>query len=330
MRSIAALSAALLLSPLASSAPARADEPAPQATGSLPSEPSPGATPEAAPSAPSEEAQQDPRAELEASLSFKTGEITLGDKLATLHLKDGQRYLSAADTEKVLVAWGNPPGSETLGMVVPTQESVFADASWAVIVTYTEDGHVDDEDAKDLDFNELLDEMKEDTEEGNSQRKEAGYPAVHLLKWAEPPHYDASTRKVYWAKELSFEGSDAHTLNYDIRVLGRKGVLELSAVAAVDQLAMVKAAMPSVLSAVEFNPGQRYADFNPGVDKMAAYGIGALVAGKLAAKAGLFKIIVAALLASKKLLVAAGAGVVLAVKKLLGGKTESPEPPANG
>jgi hypothetical protein len=56
-------------------------------------------------------------------------------------------------------------------------------------------------------------------------------------------------------------------------------------------------------SFVEFEPGNRYADFNPDVDEVAAYGIGALVAGKVAAKAGLFKGLIAVLLASKKLLI---------------------------
>jgi hypothetical protein len=38
----------------------------------------------------------------------------------------------------------------------------------------------------------------------------------------------------------------------------------------------------------DFNQGHRYAEFDPDMDEVAAYGIGALIAGKLAAKAGLF------------------------------------------
>jgi uncharacterized membrane-anchored protein len=267
-------------------------------------------------------------ARLESELHFKSGDVALGENLATLHLGDSLRYLGPEDTEKVLVAWGNPPGSKSLGMLLPNQVSPFADESWAVIVTYTEDGHVEDEDAKDIDFNELLTDMKKDTEEANAERQKAGYPAVHLVGWAEPPHYDPSARKLYWAKELDF-GAPARTLNYDIRVLGRKGVLELSAVAALKQLAMIKAEMPKVLSAVEFNAGNRYADFDPDLDEVAAYGIGALIAGKLVAKAGLFKIIIAALLASKKLIVAGVVALAVMLKRLLGRKqAEQPSPDA--
>lgn len=276
--------------------------------------------------------RQDAAAELEASLQFKSGDIAVGDNLATLHLGQSLRFLNAEDTEKVLVAWGNPPGSKALGMVLPQQLSPFAEESWAVLVTYSEDGHVDDEEAKKIDFSELLNDMKKDTEESNDERKAQGFDTVHLVGWAEPPHYDAAAKKLYWAKELDFGGA-AHTLNYDIRVLGRKGVLELSAIAGINQLSMIKSEIPKVLSAVEFNTGNRYADFNPSMDKMAAYGIGALIAGKVAAKVGLFKIIVAALIASKKLIVAGVVAAGMFLKKLLGKKGDAepatpPETPA--
>ncbi len=53
---------------------------------------------------------------------------------------------------------------------------------------------------------------------------------------AAPPRYeDAATHKLYWAKELNFEGDSGDTLNYSICMLGRKGVLELNAIASIDQ-----------------------------------------------------------------------------------------------
>ena len=42
---------------------------------------------------------------------------------------------------------------------------------------------------------------------------------------------------------------------------------------------------------VEFDDGNRYSDFNPDIDTVAAYGIGGLIAGKLAAKAGIFALL---------------------------------------
>jgi uncharacterized membrane-anchored protein len=296
---IPALSLVLVLG----SEDARAEAPPPAAP----------ATPEQAAASPEE--ADDAAAEFERSLRYQTGDVRLGEGLATLRLGTDFHYLSPEDTERVLLAWGNPPGSKSLGMLLPSAMTPLQDDSWAVIVTYSEDGHVEDDDAADLDFSEVLQDMQKDTEEANAARVKDGYEAVHLVGWAEPPHYDATTHKLYWAKELDF-GGPTRSLNYDIRVLGRKGVLELSAVAAMDRLPAIKAAMPKVLNVVDFDQGSRYADFDPDLDQVAAYGIGALVAGKLVAKAGLLKVIIAALIASKKFVVAGAVGLGVLAKKL--------------
>jgi uncharacterized membrane-anchored protein len=144
-----------------------------------------------------------------------------------------------------------------------------------------------------------------------------------LLGWAEPPHYDATSHKLYWAKELKFGAAQDHTLNYAIRILGRRGVLQLNAVSSIGQLAAVKEGTPDVLAAVEFNEGHRYTDYLPGTDKAAAYGIGGLILGSAAAKAGLFKGIWLALLASKKLIFGGLVALGALVKKFLGGNKDA-------
>ncbi len=101
---------------------------------------------------------------------------------------------------------------------------------------------------------------------------------MEVIGWALPPHYDAQAKKLYWAEELSFDGDTAHTLNYKIRVLGRRGVLVLNAVSAMNQLPLVQEATPAALAMVQFNSGNRYADFVKG-DHVAAYGVGALIIG---------------------------------------------------
>jgi len=93
-------------------------------------------------------------------------------------------------------------------------------------------------------------------------------------------------------------------------------VLVLNAVASMDQLAPVKRDMAKVIGFVDFNGGHRYADFIPGTDKVAEYGIAALIAGSLAAKAGLFKVLLAGILALKKLIVVAVVGVSAYLRKL--------------
>jgi len=242
--------------------------------------------------------------ETAASLTYEKGEITVRDGLARIRLPETYRYLNAKDTEKVLVnLWGNPAGSEALGMIVPATFDPLDGTSWAVIVSFADDGYVKDDDAAKIDYNDLLKQMQEEVAEASKERVKEGYSSLALIGWAAPPRYDAATHKLYWAKELKFGEEKEHTLNYNIRMLGRRGVLVLNAVATVPQLKEIEAATPALLSMVDFQEGHRYADFDGKTDKVATYGLAALVAGGLAAKAGFFKVLWLGILAFKKVLI---------------------------
>lgn len=252
----------------------------------------------------SEQAQEEAARAIVAGFQWRDGEIAVDDARARFRLNDNFRYLGAADARKVLEdLWGNPPDDSVLGMVVPKGRGVLDDSGWAVVVTYSDEGYVSDEDAAKIDYAGMLKEMKEADKENNEARKEAGYPALELVGWAEPPHYDAASKKLYWAKELRSEGADDNVVNYDIRVLGRRGYLSLNAVARMNELGEVKTGMQQLLPMVEFDSGSRYADYDKGTDKVAAYGLAALIGGGIAAKAGLFAKLGALLLGLKKLLI---------------------------
>ncbi len=254
--------------------------------------------------------------QLEAQLRYRTGRVTMRGGLATFDLPADFRYLDADQTETVLREWGNPPGSETLGMLVPAGVRLLTKGGWGIIISYDEDGYVKDDDASKIDYADLLKDMQQATRDANSERAKAGYSTAELVGWAEPPRYDSLTHKLYWAKNYKFSDNPGHTLNYNIRVLGRRGVLVLNAVASMDRLDAVKREMPKVIGSVEFNEGHRYADFMPGTDKVAEYGIAALVAGSLAAKAGFFKVLLGALIALKKLVIVGLAAAAAFLRKL--------------
>jgi len=260
--------------------------------------------PPAAETAPAE----DPAAALLASLKPQSGAVVLPGSLAALNLGEAFRYLTPADSQRLIEeGWGNPPGSGegTLGMITPAAVNPLAEEGWGVIITYSADGHVADDDASSIDYAELLKEMQESTVANNEERAKAGYETITLVGWAEQPRYEAASRKIYWAKDLVFGDNPDHTLNYYIRVLGREGVLELNAVAGMSQLAQVRESMKQVVGFADFTEGNRYADFNPSTDKAAAYGLAALVAGGVAAKTGLFAKLLALLVAMKKFVIIA-------------------------
>ncbi len=137
---------------------------------------------------------------------------------------------------------------------------------------------------------DLLRSMQADTLSNNDQRTKDGFPPVTLIGWASPPVYDAVNKRLHWAKELQFGNDAVHTLNYDVRFLGREGVFVMSYIATVKQLPEIKQSLNEVLDLATFNAGKKYVDFQPGLDTVAAVGVGGLIAGKLAAKAGLLAV----------------------------------------
>lgn len=262
--------------------------------------------------------------QFEASLKYQTGKVNLPGGIATLNLPANFRYLPPADTERLLVeGWGNPPGNETLGMIVPADKSALSKEGWGVVVTYEKDGHVKDDDADDIKYDELLKDMQEAMQESNTERKAQGYAAMTLVGWAEKPSYDKASHKMYWAKELRTEGDSESGLNYNIRVLGREGVLVLNAVANMAQIAEIRKEMKHVTAATDFTAGHRYADYNAATDKTAEYGLAALVAGGAAAKLGLFGKLFALLLAFKKFVIIGVGFLAMGLYRMFTGRKES-------
>ncbi|WP_299714347.1 DUF2167 domain-containing protein [uncultured Tenacibaculum sp.] len=226
------------------------------------------------------------------SFQFQTGKIILDNGLAEINVPEGYKFLDAKQSNTVLTdLWGNPP-SEVLGMLFPENVGpVSNNFTYAVEITYSNDGYINDEDAKEINYDDLLSQMKSDADATNEERKKLGYPSINLVGWASEPFYDEKNKKLHWAKELKFSTDSINTLNYNIRVLGRSGYLNLNAIGTMEVLPLVKNNVNQILNSVTFTEGNTYADFNPDIDKVAAYGIGGLIAGKLLAKAGFFALL---------------------------------------
>ena len=267
--------------------------------------------------------------QLVKNLQYQHGEIKIKDGLATLSVPDNFKYLDAKGAKKVLVdLWGNPSeqADDVIGLLMPANVSPLDTNCWAVTVSYDDSGYVPDNDASKINYDDLLKKMQQGVLDANKERTNAGYPAVELVGWAAAPRYDATTHKLYWAKDIRFDGEPEDTLNYDIRILGRHGVLDLDAVAGMNQLSEIENRTPDILNMADFDQGNRYADFNPHVDKVAKYGIAALVAGGavgVAAKLGLFKLIWVFILGAKKLIIIGLAAIAAFFRKIFKGRNQS-------
>ncbi|MYN19531.1 DUF2167 domain-containing protein [Rugamonas sp. FT107W] len=258
-------------------------------------------------------------------LHAMAGKITLPGGVATLDLPPQLHYLDPDEARKVLVdSWGNPPGPQTLGMIVPVGVDLLGAAGWGVIIGYEQDGHVRDDDAG-ADYAGLLAQMKEAVADRNTARREQGYAAMTLIGWAEPPRYDRARHQLSWAKELHIEGSNENGLSYNVRLLGREGALVLNGVAGMNQFEQVKRGIHQVAAAAAFTAGRRYADFNARTDRVAAYGLATLAAGGVAAKPGLLGKLGLALPGFSQLLLIAVAVCGIWLYKVLGRRPARPE-----
>lgn len=260
---------------------------------------------------------------IEKALHWKTGEVMIGDGIAKLNVIPGFKFLDAEQSKYILHdIWGNPPREDVLGMLFPGNSGPFSDSSYAFIISYEETGYIKDADADKIDYNDMLSSIQKSEPDANKERSKQGYEPIHIVRWAQAPFYDKNRKVLHWAKELKFGTDQENTLNYDVRVLGRKGILSLNAVATMNELAMVKTNINKVLTIPEFTAGNKYSDFNSNTDKVAAYGIGAVVAGGILAKTGMLAVIGKFLVAAWKFIMIGIIAAIAGIKKFLGRKKQ--------
>jgi uncharacterized membrane-anchored protein len=234
--------------------------------------------------------------------------VSLGSQ-ADLKLPEGYQFVDGRTTQKLMQSMGNHVSKREVGLVAPSREG----ADWILIFEYDDVGYVKDDDKDKIDKDALLTSIREGTEEGNKRRREMGVPGLHVTGWFEEPHYDAKSHNLVWALAAR-DDNKQEVVNFNLKVLGRQGVMSVTLVDAPTSLQTSKQEVETLIEAFSYKPGKTYAEFRPG-DKVAEYGLIALVAGgagAAAVKLGLF----AALF---KLLAKGGKAVVAFVVLILAG-----------
>ena len=224
------------------------------------------------------------------------GEGVIGAK-AKVGIPQGYAFLDDKGTRRFLELMGNPPRDGHY-LIAP------ADLDWFAVFSFDPVGYVKDDEKIEADA--LLKSLKESDAPGNEERKRLGMEPIYTDGWHVPPHYDTGTKRLEWGMRLRDEKGRLH-VNYTSRLLGRSGVMSAVLVSSPQSLAEDMKAFNAMLAGYDFVPGEKYAEFKAG-DRIAEYGLGALVLGgaaAAAAKAGWLKflgkfwiVIVAALAAA--------------------------------
>lgn len=229
---------------------------------------------------------------------------------ASLQLPAGYVYIPVKEAKALMDMMGNQTDDRFLGLILPDSQ-----ASWLVTLDYEPAGYIKDDDAKHWDADELLQSLKDGTEAANEHREQMGIAPIEVTRWVQVPAYEASTHRLIWAAEARDKGGADQdpTINYNTYVLGREGYISLNLITAASAIETDKKTAHELLSATDFNPGKRYADFDSSTDKVAAYGLAALVGGLAAKKLGLLAVIGAFLLKFAKVIfvaIVAGGGAI--------------------
>ncbi|HEY2902526.1 MAG TPA: DUF2167 domain-containing protein [Polyangia bacterium] len=245
-----------------------------------------------------------------------------------IDLPAGFLFLDTPQAKKLMERNGNLHNDDLLGVIGK------ADADWLVTVRFTEDGYVKDDDAAKLDGDEILKQIREGTDEANKERQERGFPAMHVDGWSEPPRYERDVHHLVWGIRATSDGHPGQSINFNTRVLGRKGFVGLNLIDDAEHIEADKPNAATLLAATHYQAGARYEDFDRKNDKVAEYGLTALVLG--GAGLGALKLVKIGLLAKFSgkilaLLIAFKKGVVLLLlgigawaRRLFGAKKAAP------
>jgi len=234
------------------------------------------------------------------------------ESVAQVDVPAGFMFIDGKSTRALMKAKGEPTSGQEVGLLVTTNEE------FSVFFEFSESGYVKDDDKDKLDADKLLASIKRGTAEQNKERQRAGNPPLEIVGWEVPPKYDAATHNLEWAIRATSEGRPI--LNYNTRLLGRKGVMEVVLVVDPEKLPETLPVFRTLLAGYSFASGQTYAEYRPG-DKVAKYGLAALVLGGAAvgaAKLGLLTPLLLFLKKGWKLVVVALAAVAASLKKFFG------------
>ena len=244
----------------------------------------------------------------------------LGD-LAQVQVPAGMVFTGREGTKKWMQASHNLYNEDMLGVVVPTDSN----AGWWALFENNDVGHVRDDEKDKLDAAAILKSIREGNAQANKERRKRGWNEVEVVGWAKEPFYDEKSHNLTWA--VQGRSPKGETVNYNVRLLGRKGYMSADLILSAEELPRAIGSFDSLLAGYTYTQGNRYAEYRKG-DKLAAYGLTALVAGgvgAVAAKTGL-------LAKFWKLLVIAFIAVAGAIRRFFGaifnrGEDRAPKAP---
>jgi uncharacterized membrane-anchored protein len=231
-------------------------------------------------------------------------------KIAEVQVPQGYRATGGSGTQTLLRALGNRPGPDDLATLMRSDTT-----AWFVVFSFEDTGYIPDEEGDDLDADELLEAIKEGTKQSNAYRP----VPLTVVGWERKPAYNPQTHNLEWAIRFSSLGTPV--VNFNVRVLGRAGVMSANLVVDPPDLEATLPEFRKLLAGFAYTKGNTYGEYRTG-DKLAEYGLKGLIAGgalAVAVKTGLLQ-------KFGKFILIGLVAIAAFLKKLFGGKSGGERP----
>ncbi|GEN84766.1 hypothetical protein SLU01_30780 [Sporosarcina luteola] len=211
--------------------------------------------------------------------------------IADVELDPDFIFLDGEDTQQMSVEYGEPVSGLEVGSIFPMDDS----ESWAVFFEYEETGHIKDAEKEKIDTKALLKSYKDGAKEVNKEREPGD--RYYVTGWDVEPFYDEKTHNLTWSLLLEDENKETF-LNYNTRILTREGTISIILVTDPQNREANKQLLDEkILAQLNVKDGKKYTDFDESTDKVAGYGLSAIILGgaglAVAKKAGLIAVLLA-------------------------------------
>ena len=184
--------------------------------------------------------------------------------VAKIRIPEGYRFAGRDGVRRFLELTQNPVSGKELGVLVPPEE---AGDMWFVIFEFNSSATSKTTRRTTWTRKPSSSRSRQAPEQSNEERRKRGWATMDILGWHTQPRYDPVTNNLTWAIRGSSEGDEV--VNYSVRLLGRKGVMDVDLVLNPTQVAGTVPEFDELMTGFEFTSGNRYAEFMAG-DKVAA------------------------------------------------------------
>jgi uncharacterized membrane-anchored protein len=194
-------------------------------------------------------------------------------KLADIKIPKGYRFTDATGAAALLAKMNNPVPQGLVGILAPES------GQWWVVLEYKDIGYVKNADKGEMDAAAILKTISNHAKRQNEERSLHGLPLISSVDWKLSPVFNARTYTVEWA--VLAQTQTAGVINHTMRLLGRQGVLDATAVEPYQagQAAANLVPLQDLMKNTAFKSGQRYTDYQKG-DKVSDIGLAGLIAGE--------------------------------------------------